>query len=206
MGAKTILLNALFALFLALPLTVMEGHYSYSQVDCYVPINVRIHHNPDIVELGIKDISPGLIESIGQKIAKNSGPKIIKSRYDPYIHKIASSHGVSPALVKAVIHVESNFNPNAVSPVGAVGLMQVMPATARRLGVTNPLDPKSNIVAGVKYLKSLLDMFEDDETLALAAYNSGPSRVHRYKGVPPYKETQDFIERVMSYYRSYLNS
>ena len=84
--------------------------------------------------------------------------------------------------------------------------MQVLPATARRMGVSDPADPHSNITAGVKYLKLLLEMFDNDESLALAAYNSGPARVEQYGGVPPYKETQAFVKKVMNYYRTYLKS
>ncbi len=143
-------------------------------------------------------------------VAQNlSGPlygKVILARYEHYIDKVASGHGVSPALVKAVIHAESDFNPWAVSPKGAVGLMQILPDTADMVGVDDLFDPNSNIKAGVKYLKALLRMFNGDETLAAAAYNTGPGKVKKYKGVPPYKETRTYIERVLKYYRSYLKS
>jgi len=107
----------------------------------------------------------------------------------------AGRHGVDPLLVDSVIRVESNYNPLAVSPKGAEGLMQLIPATARRFGVTNSFDVKENIEAGVTYLKYLLDMFGDDR-LAVAAYNAGESAVMRYGDVPPYRETMNYVSRV----------
>jgi soluble lytic murein transglycosylase-like protein len=107
----------------------------------------------------------------------------------------AGRHGVDPLLVDSVIRVESNYNPLAVSPKGAEGLMQLIPATARRFGVTNSFDVKENIEAGVTYLKYLLDMFGDDR-LAVAAYNAGESAVLRYGDVPPYRETMNYVSRV----------
>ena len=107
----------------------------------------------------------------------------------------AGRHGVDPRLVDSVIRVESNYNPLAVSPKGAEGLMQLIPATARRFGVTNSFDVKENIEAGVTYLKYLLDMFGDDR-LAVAAYNAGESAVLRYGDVPPYRETMNYVSRV----------
>jgi hypothetical protein len=107
----------------------------------------------------------------------------------------ARANHVDPLLVHSVIQVESNYNQYAVSPVGAEGLMQLMPQTARMLGVNNSFDAKENIEAGVRYLKSLQDQFKDDR-LALAAYNAGPNAVERYKWVPPFKETQKYVEDV----------
>jgi len=142
-------------------------------------------------------------------VAKNlSDPlygKAVLDRYEHYIEKISESYGVSPALVKAVIRAESDFNPRAVSPKGAVGLMQILPATADMVGVDDLFHPNSNIRAGVKYLKALLRMFDGNETLAVAAYNTGPGKVKKYGGVPPYRETRSYLKRVLTYYRSYLN-
>lgn len=107
----------------------------------------------------------------------------------------AGRHGIDPLLVDSVIRVESNYNPLAVSPKGAEGLMQLIPATARRFGVTNSFDVKANIEAGVTYLKYLLDMFGDDR-LAVAAYNAGESAVIRYGDVPPYRETVNYVSKV----------
>jgi hypothetical protein len=119
-----------------------------------------------------------------------------RERIDDLIQEHARAQGLSPTLVRAVVQVESGFNPVAVSPKGALGLMQLMPATARELGVDNPFHPEQNIRGGVTYLKRLLDMYNQDITLALAAYNAGPGSVDRYGDVPPYRETQDYVRKI----------
>ncbi len=111
------------------------------------------------------------------------------------VEKTSKAHNVDPLLVDSVIKVESNYNPNAVSPKGAQGLMQLMPPTAQMLGVNDSFDPAENIEAGVKYLKYLQDLYKDDR-LALAAYNAGPGAVDKFKNVPPYPETQKYVESV----------
>ena len=117
--------------------------------------------------------------------------------YDALIADHASRNALRPELVRAVIQVESGFNPRARSPKGAMGLMQLMPATARSLGVTDPYDPEDNIRGGTKYLRMLLDRYAGDEALALAAYNAGSGAVDRYgKAVPPYRETRDYVRKV----------
>jgi len=119
--------------------------------------------------------------------------------YDGIIHDHATAEGISPDLVRAVIQVESAFNPRAVSHKGAMGLMQLMPATATEFGVADPFDPQENIGAGVKYLKRLLARYDNDLELALAAYNAGPGAVDRYgQKVPPYRETRDYLRKVKS--------
>ncbi len=118
------------------------------------------------------------------------------SRYDDLIERHAATHGVRPELVRAVIQVESGFNARARSHKGAMGLMQLMPATAAELGVDNPWDPSQNIGGGVRYLAGLLRRF-NDERLALAAYNAGPGAVERYgQQVPPYRETQEYVRKI----------
>ena len=117
------------------------------------------------------------------------------------VEKSAKAHNVDPLLVQSVIQVESNYNHYAVSPKGAQGLMQLMPGTARMLGVSNSFDPAENIEAGVKYLRYLQNVYRDDR-LALAAYNAGPKAVDRYKGAPPYAETQDYVNQVGQRYRT----
>jgi soluble lytic murein transglycosylase-like protein len=118
--------------------------------------------------------------------------------FEPLIAAHAAEHQVRPDLVRAVIQAESAFNPLARSHKGAMGLMQLMPATAAELGVDDPFDPAQNIRGGVVYLKSLLDQYAQNEELALAAYNAGPGAVERYDGVPPYRETRNYIAKIKS--------
>lgn len=121
-------------------------------------------------------------------------------QYEPIIHKVASKHGVSPQLISAVMRVESCYDRKAVSRAGARGLMQLMPATARQLGVRDSFDPEQNIDGGVRYLKAMLERFNHNVDLGLAAYNAGPEAVAAYKGVPPYPETQSYISRIRKLY------
>ncbi|CAN5777456.1 lytic transglycosylase domain-containing protein [soil metagenome] len=116
--------------------------------------------------------------------------------FEPLVIQHSSAHGVRADLVRAVIQAESAFNPRALSHKGAMGLMQLMPATAAELGVTNPYDPDQNIRGGVTYLKTLLVKYSQNEELALAAYNAGPGAVQKYGAVPPYRETRDYIARI----------
>ncbi len=121
------------------------------------------------------------------------------SQYDDLIIKASEKHKIEPALIKAIIKAESNFNHRAVSPKGARGLMQLMPATASSLEVQDSFHPGNNIEGGVKYLRYLLNYFNGNLPLALAAYNAGENAVIRHRGVPPYRETQVYIQRVLSY-------
>jgi len=118
--------------------------------------------------------------------------------YDPYIREAVAMHGVDEQLVRAVIQVESEFDARAVSRAGARGLMQIMPSTALRLGVADLFDPRQNILGGVKYLRLLLDMFQGDVSLAVAGYNAGEHAVQRHQGVPPYKETQGYVRKILT--------
>jgi Transglycosylase SLT domain/Domain of unknown function (DUF4124) len=126
--------------------------------------------------------------------------------FESIINSCALEYGVDTSLVKAVIHAESGYNPNALSPKGAAGLMQLMPKTAQGLKVSNSFDPSENIHGGVRYLRFLLDTFKGDVTLALAAYNAGLSRVAQYRGIPPFEETRNYVGKVLSYRKSYQNN
>ena len=117
--------------------------------------------------------------------------------YGEIIATAAEAHGVNPMLVRALIQVESGYRPKARSPKGAMGLMQLMPSTARAYKVGNPFEPKANIEAGIKHLKTLIDRF-GSSSLALAAYNAGPGAVERFNGIPPYRETRNYVSRILS--------
>lgn len=124
-------------------------------------------------------------------------------RYTEIINSIAATYGVRPELVQAVIRVESGFNPTAVSRAGARGLMQIMPVHIQKHRISDPFDPRQNITAGTRYLSDLLKRYNGDLNLSLAAYNAGPSRVDHYKGIPPYLETRQYVQKVLSCYKQY---
>ncbi|NOQ76436.1 MAG: transglycosylase SLT domain-containing protein [Methylococcaceae bacterium] len=131
--------------------------------------------------------------------------KLNLTAFSETVNRVAQYNQVDPALVRALIHAESAFNSKATSRAGAQGLMQLMPATAKELGVVNALNPQQNINGGVKYLAKLLRQFKGDIRLATAAYNAGPNAVKKYNGIPPYKETQVYVERVGILHRRYQN-
>ena len=150
---------------------------------------------PSAASAGAGETSPA------SRAGGSSGP--VDGRFADEINAAAARHRLDPALLKALIRQESNFNPNAVSPAGAKGLTQLMPGTAAALGVKNPLDPAQAINGGAKYLRQQLDRFGGDVRKALAAYNAGPGAVARHGGVPPYAETQNYVRKVMAYAEEY---
>jgi soluble lytic murein transglycosylase-like protein len=149
-------------------------------------------------------------EYLGHDSTQSATAKIVNANFrgpiaspgdiDSAIEAAAARHNVDPNLVRAVVTVESNFNPNAVSRKGAMGLMQLMPSTARQLKVRNPFDPEQNVDAGVRHLKQLLESYDGDIKLTLAAYNAGAGAVARSSGVPAYAETQNYVRRITNLY------
>ena len=144
-----------------------------------------------------------LDQSVGVQ-ATFGGPLSVDSAlFDQDIHRIGRRHQVDPPLIKAIIRAESDFDPRAVSPKGALGLMQLMPDTARELHVANPFNPKENIDGGTRYLRQILDSFNGNLTLSLAAYNAGPGLVARTGRVPDIPETQQYVVKVLKQYKEY---
>jgi len=127
------------------------------------------------------------------------------TRYDAIIADAARLYQLPADFIRAVVKVESNFNPNVVSRTGAMGLMQLMPGTARSMGVSNPFDPRQNIFGGSRYLRFLANTFSGDLVLTVAAYNAGEGAVQRYRGVPPYDETRRYVQRVITHYYNFRN-
>lgn len=198
-----------FALFLVLvflpPTSVRADIYKYVDDDGVVVFTDSLppHIKPDAVENSAKishkkAAAPKSAVKI-DGIAYNAGA-VSSESYHHLIEKYAGKHNVDPKLLKAVIKCESNYNAGAVSRKGAMGLMQLMPATAYDLGVADPFNPDENIEAGTRYLKYLLLRFGGDLKLALAAYNAGPAPVERHKGVPPISETKNYVKKVLSLY------
>jgi soluble lytic murein transglycosylase-like protein len=147
-------------------------------------------------EVYMKDIGtrPGSWATVDARLLKKNLDK-----WDKLILRAADLYQVNPALIKAIILIESGMNPNAKSHAGAQGLMQLMPATARGLGVTDPYDPQENVFGGSAYIRKQLDRF-GSHRLALAAYNAGPGNVDKYGGIPPFRETRLYVDLVMKYY------
>lgn len=172
----------------------------------------------DFLQAAIKDLGRYL-EGVGGKDAFDTAPLAAmkgptpsgapdganlggfrSNQFDPLIREMAAKYGVPARLIKSVIDQESKFKPNARSGVGARGLMQLMPATARELGVRNPNDPRQSIEGGTKYLARLLKQFKGNTRFALAGYNAGPGNVRKYGGVPPFRETQTYVRNIMANY------
>lgn len=159
------------------------------------------------VRLSVRPDGSKVISNVGQAVSNRGGDlhwlalqRNRRSAYDGIIDRHAVRYGVDPVLVRAVIQVESDFNPRCVSRKGARGLMQLIPETARRYGVRNVFEPEDNIRGGVRYLADLLEMFHGDLSRSLAAYNAGENAVLRYAGIPPYAETATYVKRALTVY------
>ena len=187
---------AAFALLIALSAPSLGGDRVYR------------YHGDDGVPLftdkRLSGVRPVSVKYYGRPPAVahcNSGSSRVRKRmqrYQPQIDRMAARYGIDSELIRAVILTESCFNPRAVSRVGARGLMQLMPATARMLGVDDVFDPEQNIEGGVRYLRMMLDEFDQDTTLALAAYNAGPQAVKKYgNAIPPYRETRNYVRKIL---------
>jgi soluble lytic murein transglycosylase-like protein len=145
----------------------------------------------------LEELNPSSTSNLS---APSSSSSLNGGDFESLIQQASQKYGVDADLVKAVIHNESAFNPSAISSAGAMGLMQLMPATAAGLGVNDPMDPSQNIDGGTKLLRELLNQFGGNLTNTLAAYNAGPGAVQQYGGIPPYQETQTYVRRVLSTY------
>ena len=144
--------------------------------------------------IAAKSINFGSLTGIKSAISKS------KEAILGYIKDACKKYGVDEKLIRAIVKQESGFNPNAISKAGAMGLMQLMPSTAMALGVKDAMNPRENIEGGVKYFKQMLDRYNGNKILALAAYNAGPGAVDKYSGIPPYKETQNYVKSILAQY------
>ena len=164
-----------------------------------VPVSslARIERSPDAIPVDSDPLPVEDVESLALALGKDHGWREAAGRFADLIAEAATHHDLDPWLLAAVAKVESNFDPYAVSHAGACGILQLMPATAKRFGVSNVFDAKENVEGGAQYLRWLLDRFEGRRDLALAAYNAGEGAVDRFGGIPPYRETLNYVGRVL---------
>lgn len=158
-----------------------------------------------VVELSSSRRPASTADKIGPKrvVMPSPGSAVRATRFDDYIREASRLYRIPEALIRAVIKVESNFDPRSVSPANARGLMQMIPATAERMMVNDIFDPRQNILGGTRYLRILANTFNGNLQLTIAAYNAGERAVARYGGIPPYEETQQYVIDVLSYYEAY---
>jgi soluble lytic murein transglycosylase-like protein len=173
-------------------LTLRSG----GEVTCDKDVIARIE--PDEVPYQDPDAAKNAQALPTPATSDQDGPALDGTPYGEIIAAMSEAHGVDPMLVRALIQVESKFRPTARSRKGAMGLMQLMPSTVREYNVRNPFEPKANIEAGIKHLKTLIDRFGSSIELALAAYNAGPGAVEKFNGVPPYRETRNYVSRILA--------
>ncbi len=162
--------------------------------------SVAPFNNPNVGNSDVSPLAPYITDYTGQQAYTDV--LVNAEKYRDVITQAAQTYNLPEKLIAAVIKQESNFNPNVVSSAGASGLMQLMPTTAKYLGVTDREDPEQNIMGGAKYLRQMLDQFDNDISTALAAYNAGPGNVKKYGGIPPFKETQNYVTKVLNYFKA----
>lgn len=191
-GRREKLNNILFAVFLFTCLAVVSAVHAGSDIYKYVDSKGVLHFTNVPVACDYR-----------MYVWKGALPAWSTDQFDELIQIAAIEHDVPFPLLKALMKVESNFDPYAISRAGAQGLMQIMPATACELGISRPFDAGESINGGARYLRKLLTMFDNKVPLALAAYNAGPGTVSRFNRIPPIRETQEFVQRVMNYYQAF---
>ena len=169
--------------------SIKKKHEASNEFDNIFDAETSVYAKPD------PDPTRVNINISNRSLEKAVAPKEL----DEYFNEASATYNVDIALLKAVAKAESDFDPNSTSSSGAMGIMQLMPETAKGLGVSNAYDPHENILGGAHYLKKMLDKFNGDVSLALAAYNAGPNNVDKYNGIPPFEETQNYVRRVMEY-------
>ena len=183
-------------------LSVFAPAYVRAEIYTYEDDNGTVHFSNVPTDPQYTMIIPPKVEP--RQTGKNEKRDSRQGEFNKLIADKSYQYGLDPALVKAVIAVESDFNPRAVSEKGAMGLMQLMPLTAKDLGVSNTFDPTANVDGGVRYLRYLLDYFNWDIELALAAYHAGKSRVERHFGIPPIPATHAYVKKVKTTYSKYI--
>lgn len=188
-GRVWIILGCLMILFLVQPPTAQAGIYKYVDEEGVIHFSNVPTHTRYVL----------YIKEYGDIEFKSSE----EEQFDHLIEEAARQYGVDSALIKAIIRAESDFDPRAVSHVGAMGLMQLMPETADNLLVIDAFDPRENIDAGVRHFRDLLDTFQNNLSLSLAAYNAGKNAVLHFRSIPPYNETQRFVRKVLRFYQDY---
>lgn len=193
-------------IFAAFICTQMVPYVAHADIYRYVDEDDIVHFTDAPTDKRFKVFMRDLKKDKELRTKLKYASSVNPAEFEQLIRTCSEKYGVNPSLVKAVIHAESGYNPNAVSSKGASGLMQLMPSTAKSLKVADRFNPKDNVEGGVKYLRFLLDTFRGDVSLAVAAYNAGLNKVAKYGGIPPYNETRTYVNRVLSYMKSYQES